>query len=235
MPVHFADGLLSLFAGFPRHFSEFARLGRRASGRSGHGIHAAPTVFRRHRMAEPARRFRAHATQGLGRWDCDHLAIGEGGPSDFHAGPYAAAAPAAKSELGRSGYMPQRHPSPRAGKEMPMYVIRVSVRLIALAVVTLLPAAAAAQPLGTFTWQQQPFLQSLDLYGHGDRAGVHARTASTMAAAPPSACPRRAWPRSPERLGQPRHLDREPGRRGAHRRHDQPGQPQRHVERRLRR
>ncbi len=42
-----------------------------------------------------------------------------------------------------------------------MDVMRVSVRLIALAVVTLLPAAATAQPLGTFTWQQQPYCNRL--------------------------------------------------------------------------
>ena len=44
-----------------------------------------------------------------------------------------------------------------------MDVMHVSVRLIALAVGALLPAAAAAQPLGTFTWQQQPYCNRLTL------------------------------------------------------------------------
>ena len=71
-----------------------------------------------------------------------------------------------------------------------MDVMRVSVRLIALAVVTLLPAAAAAQPLGTFTWQQQPFCnrstftvtftgQVFTLDGFDDGCGAAARAAAS--------------------------------------------------------
>ena len=44
-----------------------------------------------------------------------------------------------------------------------MDVLRVPARAIAFTVVTLLPAAAAAQPLGTFTWQQQPYCNRLTL------------------------------------------------------------------------
>lgn len=42
-----------------------------------------------------------------------------------------------------------------------MDVLRVTARVVALTVVTLLPAAAAAQTLGPFTWQQQPYCNRL--------------------------------------------------------------------------
>ena len=55
-----------------------------------------------------------------------------------------------------------------------MHVMRFIVCSIGSLAVTLLPAAAAAQTLGSFTWQQQPYCNRLTFIGHGGRGRFHA-------------------------------------------------------------
>ncbi len=69
-------------------------------------------------------------------------------------------------------------------------VMGLTARAVVFTVVTLLPAAAAAEPLGTFTWQQQPYCNRLTLTvtvtgqvftldGFDDGCGAEVRSTAT--------------------------------------------------------
>ena len=109
-----------------------------------------------------------------------------------------------------------------------MDLMHISGRLFAVALVTLLPTAATAQVLGTFTWQQRPYCnrQTLTATASGGvftLAGFDRWLRRRRAGAG-----HRCRHRHSQRDGEPGSLDHgERWRRRATRRDDRPGHAQR--------